>query len=58
MIPTSGGIEAVDEGEGVGMTEFGGAEEHDGCFVERDGGAGVREGRVLGTQKSRRTGDI
>jgi hypothetical protein len=33
--------------DGIGVAEFGGAEEHDLGFVEGDGGDGVRERAIL-----------
>jgi hypothetical protein len=41
------GGEAADGLEGIGVAEFGGAEEHDLGFVKGDGGDGVRERTVL-----------
>ena len=48
----------MDESLRVGVTEFGGAEEHDGGFVEGDGGAGVRESGISGTQVRGCAGDV
>ena len=47
MIPHAVGGEATDGLEGIGVAEFGGAEEHDLRFVEGDSGDGVRERAVL-----------
>ena len=58
MIPHTFGLEAVDEGLGVFVTEVGGTGQHDTRFVEGHGGAGVREGGVIGAEECRGAGDI
>ena len=58
MPPSIVCLQATDEGEGVGVPEFGGTEKEDGSFVERDGGATVREIGIVVAQEGCRTGDI
>lgn len=51
-------LEAVDERLRVGVTEFGGALEHDGGFGQRHGGATIRESGISGTQVRGCAGDV
>ena len=58
MPPSVVCVQAPDEGEGVFVPEVGGTEKEDGCFVEGDGGATIREIGIIVAQESCRTGDI
>ena len=48
----------MDEGLGVGLTEFGGTLQHDRCLGEGHGGAAIGKGRVLRTEVCGSTGDV
>ena len=56
--PTAARLETVDEGLGVGLTEFGGTLQHDRCLGEGHGGAAVGKGRVLRTEVCGSAGDV
>lgn len=57
MVPAAVVVEAADELEGIGVAEFGGAEEHDITFIDRDGGEAIGPTGLL-SQARCRTGDI
>ena len=58
FLPAVALLETVDEGDGIGVTEFGGTLQHDRCLGEGHGGAAVGKGRVLRTEVRGSAGDV